>query len=520
MFNFFNKFQSKKPLNPDSDLISEFLETDSEFTQNRQNYYLKFKAKNKQEKPTFKFILQQNLLWASCFLVTIVSFVGGVNLQAQQSSSQPFITNDQQRVVRFESCNVDMALPKKIDGVNTFLTAYKNSEFNEDDGQIFFIPKELKLAKATDPTGVLGQNKFNNDYSEITLNCFSKSEYTNYQKFVSQINSKQKQFESVFETKNITNKEANNLFKWQILNESKVQNIQLKTLKESQDFNTSVEDPNKEGFSYMYDQFMILQFELNDQIYTIESKYSNFNNQKDSGTDKVESYLKQIDLKPIQSNQTDFQKIEFDEYGNYYEYGVSQDQLSFFDDLLSRIYSTELFNLLNILFLMAFLASSLFFFVFVNKKINQNKLKLESRIGLYAVFINSLCLLAIFINSFLTGYSSENAYRGEMLAITVFSQFGILLLDIIINFRKSNKKENLVKIAFLIAGLFLIASNFLSFIFTYLQTDNFYLWFFYCLLVASVNFAIPVWWLLVFGMNLKKSLPSIVSVLSKEKSGK
>jgi hypothetical protein len=169
---------------------------------------------------------------------------------------------------------------------------------------------------------------------------------------------------------------------------------------------------------------------------------------------------------------------------------------------------------------MAFLASSLFFFVFVNKKINQNKLKLESRIGLYAVFINSLCLLAIFINSFLTGYSSENAYRGEMLAITVFSQFGILLLDIIINFRKSNKKENLVKIAFLIAGLFLIASNFLSFIFTYLQTDNFYLWSFYWLLVASVNFAIPVWWLLVFGMNLKKSLPSIVSVLSKEKSGK
>jgi hypothetical protein len=107
-----------------------------------------------------------------------------------------------------------------------------------------------------------------------------------------------------------------------------------------------------------------------------------------------------------------------------------------------------------------------------------------------------------------------------MLAITVFSQFGILLLDIIINFRKSNKKENLVKIAFLIAGLFLIASNFLSFIFTYLQTDNFYLWSFYWLLVASVNFAIPVWWLLVFGMNLKKSLPSIVSVLSKEKSGK
>lgn len=507
MFNFFNKFKPKKPLKPDSDLLSEFLETDSEFTQNRQNYYLKFKAKNKAEKASFKFILQQNLLWVSCFLVTIVSFVGGVNLQAQQSNSQPFIANDQQRVVRFESCNVDVALPKKIDGVNTFLIGTKNVEL-ENSKDTFFNPAGISLGKATDPTNTLDSKSYDPNLGDISLNCFSKNDYLNFQKFIDRRFKKAEFSEkSTIEVKSLTLDEAGKRFGWQIFKEPKIQNVRLLKLSTSE---------------YIFDQFLGVTFEFGDKAYAIYSTYSYFSEAtKNSGTDKVESYLKQIDLKPISESQADYQKIEFDEYGNYYEYGVSPVELSFFDDLLSRIYSPELFNLLNILFLIAFLASSLAFFVFVNKKINQNQLKLNSRISLYAIFINCLALVAIFIQTFFTSFSADqNGYNGSILAISVFSQLGILFLDVILGLRKSTKKENFTKIALLISGIVLIGSNLFSYILMSLQIENYYLWSFYWLLLLSVNFAIPIWWLVVFGINLKKSLPWIVSVLSKEKTTK
>jgi hypothetical protein len=515
MFNLFKNFAHKNSQKQDFDLLSKFLETDLKFKNNRQKYYQNFKQKNQNEKHSLTFFMKQNLVWASCFLVMIVSFAGALNLQAQQSASQPFIANNDQRIARFEPCNVDVALPKKIDEVNTFLTASKNSVFGDNDTEIFFLPKELRIAKSTN-SGMMWTEDFDSDYVEIVVNCFSKGEYTTYQKFISQVNSNKKQFESMFETKKLSVQEARNNFKWKILNDSKIQNIELKTLKESQDLPFTVEDKDKEFISFSFDQFMILQFELDDQVYYVQARYNKYDEQKNSGIDKVESYLKQIDLNLIQPSQTNFEKIEFDEYGQYQEYGVTPTDLNSFEQFISNTYSSQdLPYFFSILYLVIILICSVIVFIFINKKINQNKLKMQSRILFYSIFINCVSLISIFIFAFLT-VSFDNLYlgMGNFLSIAFLSQLGMLVLDLIFNFKSFTKKELILKASFLITAGIIFISNFSYLILSVFQSDNFYFWGISYFFSGLISLLIPVWWLVIFGFNLKKALPEMISIFS------